>query len=781
MQNQLVSHRSGSSLLARRLIALAAVATLTGLAQQSQAATYVYSDPGTANDSDIWSDGEDWTGAVPPVRGSDTTLQFGGTIATPLNWNTSGVVVTSDNELGAGLLNANGRFDLNQFVMSYRGPSSGTAPQMTVQGGAFEFVADGSTAPGMSLRANATAANTTGSKIILTVSNNIHVGTPTFTINSETNFGGGSSAGNVRLTGTFNWTTTGLHTLNFGGTGGPGNSLGGRAVFAANIADSDPAPGNATTLTKSGSSFWDLTGAVTHTGGTTVNGGTLRATQATGLGTGDITVANGGQVYLAGGGAYANNFFIAGNGPSTNLGTVGAVSGAIQIVGGSTSGLITLQGDARISTTNGSNTGTPVTTINSKITGGFAMTFGNGAGVNQGPLVISGANDYTGGTTFLGENRTLGGSNSGALQTFRLGASEVIPHGVNAGNVLMSYGDQSSQTLDLNGFSETINGLNSAGNGRPATRIIRNGVVGTSVLTLGSNNANGSFLGNMVDGSATAKLALTKIGGGTQTLTGTSGFTADTTVTGGTLAIDYNVWATSQTSTPANYFTTGSNLVLNGGTFAINGRRDGAATSQVVTGAITQRVFTVAGGTANLAVGQLVDGVGSAGVAAGTYILRIEPDGVSISLSANSTTANPTIVTSATTGTTSQTLMKFDLAASSTLDFGTTGGVFLTFANPPTQSGINTMLTIDNWSGNAVNGGGTDQLRFTGDPDAPGSFADVFDTSNVTFTGFGTGYNIVDKFVSDGYYEVIPVPEPTALAVLALGGLGLLARSRRRA
>jgi MYXO-CTERM domain-containing protein len=54
----------------------------------------------------------------------------------------------------------------------------------------------------------------------------------------------------------------------------------------------------------------------------------------------------------------------------------------------------------------------------------------------------------------------------------------------------------------------------------------------------------------------------------------------------------------------------------------------------------------------------------------------------------------------------------------------------------------------------------------------------MVDQSEVTWSGFGTGYQIIG---SDGNFEIVPVPEPSAvfgaLALLGLAGY----RERRRA
>ncbi len=137
------------------------------------------------------------------------------------------------------------------------------------------------------------------------------------------------------------------------------------------------------------------------------------------------------------------------------------------------------------------------------------------------------------------------------------------------------------------------------------------------------------------------------------------------------------------------------------------------------------------------------------------------------------------MVTTATVASTLQTLKSLTLSGSvgetATLDFGTSDNVILTVNAAPVQVNDGSLLAIANWNGTLTTGGGTEQLLFTGEPI---DFTSVFSQSEVSFTGYGTGYSIIDNV---GNYEVIPVPEPTALAVLALGGLGLLARSRRRA
>ena len=135
------------------------------------------------------------------------------------------------------------------------------------------------------------------------------------------------------------------------------------------------------------------------------------------------------------------------------------------------------------------------------------------------PVTVAGtgltnpANSWSGTTT-------LNARDAGECQHFLSGNSEIIPNGFGKGNVVMNGSTSTTGTIqwNLNGFSETINGLLTSGTAANCS-IINNSNAVVSTLTLGDNDQSGTFGGNLFDG--TGQLALTKIGAGAETLSGT--------------------------------------------------------------------------------------------------------------------------------------------------------------------------------------------------------------------------------------------------------------------
>lgn len=325
------------------------------------------------------------------------------------------------------------------------------------------------------------------------------------------------------------WKTSTLNNLGLsisGGTltaGGPTDNTAGEIVFNANgqasfnaaisigavIANNGT---GAVSVVKQGNATLFLTAANTYSGGTFINQGNIAANNALALGTGSVTVASGATLTLSTLKTltYANDLYLSGY--------------AINLYGNTITGKVTLLGDTVIqsnSTDGGTTTG--------KITGDYNVAFTNGM-----HTVSNTGNDYTGNTginalTSVALN-TLIGSNTG----IKLGADEVIANGVGKGNLIIAASSTATGTLDMNGKNETINGLVSAG-ALVTNTFVTNSSAVASTLTLGDNDQTATFAGSILDGAGT--VAITKIGAGTQTLSGANTYTGKTTIAAGTLLL----------------------------------------------------------------------------------------------------------------------------------------------------------------------------------------------------------------------------------------------------
>jgi len=195
--------------------------------------------------------------------------------------------------------------------------------------------------------------------------------------------------------------------------------------------------------------------------------------------------------------------------------------------------------------------GTGVTTINGVIADKLGAV-GKLTKSDTGTLILGGVSTYTGmtvvnnGTLKLadGDNRLPTGS------LLKLGASG---SGTNAGT---------TATFDLDGRSQTINGLESTAS--TATQNTSNTVTSGSAatLTIGASSGVTTTFGSGTAtnrGVITGALAVTKTGDGTQVLGGANTYTGTTTVNGGTLAVT------------GSLLNTGTVLVNNGGSLSGSG------------------------------------------------------------------------------------------------------------------------------------------------------------------------------------------------------------------
>ena len=274
------------------------------------------------------------------------------------------------------------------------------------------------------------------------------------------------------------------------------------------------------TITKVGgsSTVCIVSATVTDPGDIDVNAGTFRIEGSTDYNAATpvtITVASGARLdYWGTTITHDQNFVLNGGTVSANSTSSPSLSGTITLnTGANTIGA-------------GSEYGSPTLTITGQITGdgGFQLSGHNSYG-GTGVLVLSNtSNDYAGTTTI----------NSGTL---KLGAAGVIPDGSGKGNVILNAGTAVAGTFDLNGFSETINGLQGSSDD-VLGQVINSDEGTTSTLTVGSGDASATFAGVLRDNTGTGGvLALTKTGTGAQVLSGANTYTGSTNVNAGVLRI----------------------------------------------------------------------------------------------------------------------------------------------------------------------------------------------------------------------------------------------------
>ena len=257
---------------------------------------------------------------------------------------------------------------------------------------------------------------------------------------------------------------------------------------------------------------------------------------------------------------------------------------------------------------------------------------------------------------------------------------------------------------------------------------------GARTLTLtGSNTGNNTFapiLGNGTGGAT----ALTKSGTGT--------------------------WVLSPSS--ANTFTGATMINTNGGT--LNAAANGALGS-------TSSITINSGGTLMLSNSAATDRIGNTvGISlAGGTILR-SGSGVSEGTGAHTTNGGVTH-----TGTSAAGMGALTLTTNSTLDFGTSGVGTLVFSSFIPNAHVLNIIDYTNTHASypLVSGtdGTDDRLIFNSDQ-----------ATNLADFSFG-GTSALEIALGGGFFEIVPVPEPSTwfAAALAVGGLALMQRKRIKA
>ncbi len=320
-------------------------------------------------------------------------------------------------------------------------------------------------------------------------------------------------------------------------------------------------------VVKTGTGTQIFSGSNTYSGGTTINAGTVQvgAGGTTGaLGTGFITFTNNSSLVFNRSDALVVNGLIEGTGSVTQAGT-GAVtlsgfngysggtllnSGTIVVTNNSAlgSGLVTLAGGTLSGTTGADTTLANALVAQASTTSGL---FTNGKNLTlNGNLTGSGNINRT--ATGAAATVFLGGDNSGFSGTFTVDANgsaatrfSAATAGSQAAKWVINQSVNGRASLDFAGGTIKFGSLTGTG-------FLTSAGLGINTMEVGALGLSETFPGVLNQGAGST-LAVTKVGAGTWTLTGTNTYTGDTTVNAGVLAVDGDAIANA------------NKLVINGG------------------------------------------------------------------------------------------------------------------------------------------------------------------------------------------------------------------------
>ena len=383
---------------------------------------------------------------------------------------------------------------------------------------------------------------------------------------------------------------------------------------------------------------------------------------------------------------------------------------------GATGGTITMNGGALTATTGFTIGATRDILLGSTAGSSIGATTGQTLVYNGIFKDLSGAGNFVmgalinqTGTIQIGGVSTYTGTTTITRGTLQLTTgNDRLPTGT---DVSLS-STSTSAKLDLNGFNQTIRSLSGGGATQGAVAL------GSGTLTINTGAATNTSYNGVISGTGGSLIVQ---GSGTQTLTGANTYSGATTISGGTLKLD-----SAGSITPRLTATT-SITVNSGGTLLLANSVLATPSTDRINNSAT---MTLNGGTFNtggLSERTLTGSVVSAGIGA-------------VTLQANSI---------------------IDMAS---------GASIIAFANSSASTWTTaTTLSIWNWSGTPLTGGGTDQLYFGTDSTGltSGQLAQV-----EFFSGAGTGDLGSAIILANG--ELVPVPEPStwiggALALLAVG------------
>ena len=340
-----------------------------------------------------------------------------------------------------------------------------------------------------------------------------------------------AGAGTLVLTGANNH--TGDITINTGtlqiGDGGTTGTLGSGAVVndasltfnRSNVMTVGNAISGTGLVRQSGPGGTILTGALSHTGGTFVDAGTLV------LGNVGNSVTLPGAATVAAGATLGVENGSLGSGTVGNAGNLGisfAATAGSAIINNALTGNIVLSGTATAGTARINNLGQVIFSGDS--------TAGNATIINDCCLFFSG--NATAGNAIITNNatRSLDFFNDSTAASATINNAGFIRFLNNATGGMAAYTGAAGSTLDLSFLAApglTLGSL--AGTGSVA--------LGSAALAVGGNGASTTFAGVIADGGVLGGVgaSLLKVGSGTLTLTGTNTYTGGTAINAGAISI----------------------------------------------------------------------------------------------------------------------------------------------------------------------------------------------------------------------------------------------------
>lgn len=330
---------------------------------------------------------------------------------------------------------------------------------------------------------------------------------------------------------------------------------------SADTTVSNAISGSGSITTTSGTRALNITGDLSgFTGNLTIGSsgaGKIAVSPSVAMPSGASVTINSGGTLFAVTKTFTNSFTSAGTGNTENRGAFRLDTGCL------VSGNIALTANTSIG-----NSGSSASTISGIISGaGFGIS---GAVTGNQPIILSGANTFTGKATMTGGNAFSVSSINNAGNAGNLGTNGTIDFGSTTVGGTLIYtgtGETTDRVINLAGTTGGA-AITQSGTGLlkfTATNTATGG--GSKTLTLnGSTAGSGEISGAIVDNSATNKTSVTKDGTGTWTLSGNNSFTGNVTITTGPLVIkNGNALGTGTKTITASNGTTGNcNLRLDG-------------------------------------------------------------------------------------------------------------------------------------------------------------------------------------------------------------------------